>query len=233
METMPRSALLHIASTAAALALGLAACEKAPEAQRGTAQVIDGDTLDLAGRRMRLHGIDAPELDQTCGRADGGSWPCGRAARDRLAALVTEAETACTARDRDGYGRIIATCTAGGRDLGETLVGEGLAWAYLHFSRAYAETETRARAARRGVWQGEAEAAWDYRRHGWQAAAATVPDPACAIKGNITASGERIYHTPGSTWYARTGIDTASGEAWFCTSAEAEAAGWRAAAGNR
>jgi hypothetical protein len=94
------------------------------------------------------------------------------------------------------------------------------------------EAETGARDAELGIWQGEAEAAWDYRRHGWKAAAATLPDPACAIKGNITASGERVYHTPASRWYARTGIDTSAGEAWFCDRAEAEAAGWRPARGN-
>lgn len=53
--------------------------------------------------------------------------------------------------------------------------------------------------------------------------------PGCDIKGNINAEGVRIYHVPGSEHYARTRIDTARGERWFCSEAEARAAGWRAA----
>lgn len=235
MAGMSGPAHLRRVWTAAALLLaaGLAGCDAPPQPQRGAARVIDGDTLDLGARRLRLHGIDAPEIDQTCRRADGSDWPCGRAARDRLAALVAGLEVACVARGRDSYGRTIATCDAGGRDLGESMVGEGLAWAYVHFSRVYAGTESTARDAGLGIWQGEAEAAWDYRRHDWKAASGTIPQPACPIKGNITAAGERVYHTPASPWYARTGIDTAAGEAWFCDEAEAQAAGWRPAGGKQ
>ena len=49
----------------------------------------------------------------------------------------------------------------------------------------------------------------------------------CVIKGNISSKGERIYHVPGGRYYDATVIDTAKGERWFCSEAEAVAAGWR------
>ena len=71
---------------------------------------------------------------------------------------------------------------------------------------------------------------WEWWR-GERLQAATVPDSAadCAIKGNVSSSGERIYHVPGGQYYERTKISTAKGERWFCTEAEAFAAGWRKA----
>jgi endonuclease YncB( thermonuclease family) len=51
----------------------------------------------------------------------------------------------------------------------------------------------------------------------------------CLIKGNISAGGERIYHLPGTNLYAKTRIKESDGERWFCTEAEARAAGWRPA----
>jgi hypothetical protein len=208
--------------------------------------VLDGDTLELGHLRIRLWGIDAPELDQRCGTRDGGEWPCGAAARARLAALVGGAETGCQPRERDNHGRLVGRCAVDGVDLGALMVAEGLAWAYLAFTHAYAEGEAEARAAGVGIWQGPSVAAWHHRSGGsWVAAAgrsATPPAPArpdepppegCAIKGNISAIGERVYHLPESRWYARTIIEAAGGERWFCSAAEAEAAGWRPAAGSR
>jgi hypothetical protein len=52
-------------------------------------------------------------------------------------------------------------------------------------------------------------------------------DPACTIKGNISLTGERIYHVPGQEYYRETRIDPRYGERWFCSEDEARAAGWR------
>ena len=120
----------------------------------GQARVIDGDTLELGGARIRLYGIDAPESAQRC-RAQGRLWACGREATRTLARLVRLKQVACEERDRDRYGRIVAVCTAAGRDLNAWMVAEGWAVAYRRYSRAYVATERRARAAKRGVWQGE------------------------------------------------------------------------------
>jgi len=82
-----------------------------------------------------------------------------------------------------------------------------------------------ARQSKRGIWAGSAEPPWDFRKSKWQIAGARAP-AGCPIKGNISANG-RIYHTPWSPHYARTRINEAAGERWFCSEDEAMAAGWR------
>jgi endonuclease YncB( thermonuclease family) len=220
-----------------ALLLALAAPAAAAEIV-GRAVATDGDTLALGSIRIRLHGVDAPEADQQCGRAGGGDWDCGAAAHARLTELIAGRDIRCIARDRDRYGRIVAVCSAADIDLGATLVNEGLARAYTQYSRDYLAAEDIARLGQLGLWQGAALAPWDYRNAGFTAAAGPV-EPAspaaapaeapdgCAIKGNITGEGERVYHTPASPWYGRTRIETDRGERWFCDAATAEAAGWR------
>ena len=202
------------------------------EGPRGPAVVSDGDTLKVGGAKVRLFGIDAPEKAQTC-----GDWACGAAARARLAELVAEREVICVTRDTDKYGRTVATCRAGGTDLGAALVSEGLAWAFARYSRDYVATEEQARAARLGVWRGAAEAPWEYRaevkaaRDRIQEAKAEAEAGGCRIKGNISAGGERIYHLPGSAAYPKVRISAAKGEKWFCDETAALAAGWRAVKG--
>lgn len=194
----------------------------------GTASIIDGNTIDVGPVRIRLHGIDAPEAGQRCSDADGGSWPCGDMAIGRLAELVEGKQVECIADDRDDYGRIIAVCYADGVDVNATLVREGLAWAFLRFSDDYASLEAEARAAARGVWQGEAETPWDYRADKWAHAAEASPRPGCPIKGDISPSGEHLYIMPWSPGYDQIVIDEAASERWFCDEAEAQVAGWRA-----
>ena len=122
----------------------------------GPARVIDGDTIEVAGERIRLHGIDAPEMDQIC------EWPdstiaCGAIAKAELADAIAGAEVRCEERDRDRYGRIVAVCHASGHDIGRAMVDAGWALAYRRFSTEYVTTEDRAREARRGMWGGETQ----------------------------------------------------------------------------
>ena len=78
-----------------------------------------------------------------------------------------------------------------------------------------------------GIWRGEVVAPWEWRK-GKRLAGAEQPGRGeCSIKGNISKNGTRIYHVPGGRYYDQTRIDTAKGERWFCTGAEARAAGWR------
>lgn len=191
-------------------------------------RVVDGDTLVVAGETIRLWGVDAPEGRQTCRDALGRSFGCGDVARDQLHALVTRGALTCQTRDQDGYGRRVAQCQVGGRDLGDALVRGGWAVESRTFSRgAYSAAEAEARGVRRGLWAGQFDqpAAWRAR----QRAAAPAPPPPpgrCAIKGNINAKGRRIFHSPGQQDYAATTISEAKGERWFCSAAEATAAGW-------
>jgi endonuclease YncB( thermonuclease family) len=113
----------------------------------GSARVIDGDSLIVAGTEVRLYGIDAPERGQTCMRA-GIDWNCGAEAAAALRSAAAGREVVCRQRDRDRYGRIVAVCTAAGVDLGAAMVKGGLAVAL----GAYAADEREARDARRGLW---------------------------------------------------------------------------------
>jgi endonuclease YncB( thermonuclease family) len=216
-------------AVAAFALLPVPASQGEPARVVGIASVVDGDTLDLGAIRIRLHGIDAPEAGQSCRRASGRSWQCGTAATNRLAELAEGESVECLALDRDAYGRVIGECWHGEINLNATLVEEGLAWAFIRFSDDYAGIEAEARAARRGIWDGESETPWDYRANRWERAAAASPRHGCPIKGNINRQGEKIYHTPWSPWYERTIIDEEAGERWFCDEAEAVAAGWRPA----
>lgn len=193
----------------------------------GRAEAVDGDTLDIGGKRVRLEGIDAPELAQSCGRRWFGSWACGRAAQKALDRLVRGRRVACDSKGHDKYGRELGICFVDGRDLNAELVRQGMAWAFVKYSQSYVPDEAAAREAKTGIWQGEALPAWTYRESKWQTAEVAAPQ-GCAIKGNITGNG-RIYHVPWSEWYGRVKVEPNQGERWFCNEAEAVAAGWRPA----
>ena len=196
-------------------------------ASSGRARVIDGDTLEIDGRHIRLEGIDAPEMGQTCGRSLIGSWKCGSAAAERLAELVAKRSVSCESRGDDKYGRMLGICFVDGNDINAQMVREGYAWAFVKYSQTYVEQEATARTQRVGIWQGDAEPAWVYREKRWAGAEQAAPQ-GCAIKGNVTEHGH-IYHMPWSPWYAKVKIEAAKGERWFCSEAEATAAGWRPA----
>ena len=78
----------------------------------GPARVVDGDTLEVRGTRVRLHGIDVPESKQRCRSAER-TWPCGHEATRAFARRTV----ACEERDQDRYGRIVAVCRVGGEDV--------------------------------------------------------------------------------------------------------------------
>jgi endonuclease YncB( thermonuclease family) len=203
----------------------VAAAPPVPGPLTGQAIVIDGDTLEIAGTRVRLEGIDAPETAQTCGRRFIGWWACGEAATNALKKLVASRDVRCEARGLDKYDRMLGVCYAGETDINAAMVRHGLAWAFIKYSRTYEAAEAEARADRVGIWQGDAVPAWIYRQNRWQVAEAAAPD-GCAIKGNVTTNGQ-IYHLPWSPWYHKVKIDPGRGERWFCSEAEAKSAGWR------
>lgn len=198
-----------------------------PAVITGLGRVVDGDTLDVGPTRVRLEGIDAPELAQTCRTASGELWDCGKAAASFLRSMVQQRDLACDHSGSDVYRRTLATCFDEGTNINEAMVRAGMAWAFVKYSRAYVADEADARGRKVGVWQGPAEAPWNFRHAEWQVAETAAPS-GCAIKGNISARGH-IYHMPWSPWYGRVKIDTSHGERWFCSEAEALTAGWRPA----
>lgn len=199
----------------------------------GRASVIDGDTIDIQGTRLRLHGIDAPEAGQPCTTRDGNQWRCGQRAALALDQHIAGRPVRCERKDVDRYGRIVAECFLGGQSLNRWMVQQGWAVAYRQYSRAYVQDEDRARQSGRNIWSGHFDMPADHRRSGRSAAgvpAGTIaPDPACPLKGNISRRGDRIYHAPGQADYDRTAINADDGERWFCSHEEARAAGWRPA----
>ena len=222
------SLLAGALSVAAALAATHASAADARSIEiGGPARVVDGDTLFIGAQAVRIEGVDAPEDGQDCEDARGRAWNCGAAARNALAALVRDG-VRCTGHAFDAYERLLGSCRANARDVGAALVRDGHALAYVKYTDRYAREEAAARAAGRGVWQGDFTPPWDWRRDRWREAGGDAPSPDCPIKGNVNADGERIYHPPWSRSYARTRIDVSKGERWFCDEAEALAAGWRA-----
>ena len=196
-------------------------------------RVHDGDTFTIGGQSIRLHGVDAPELNQTCIR-DGKEWRCGEASRDALRALIGNDALTCEVKDVDRYSRVVAVCIAvGGRDLNDAMVADGWAVAYRQYSSAYVESEARAQSSKRGIWAAQFDLPAEFRRHGTKRYApafqAGAPPPRCAIKGNINGKGDRIYHLPGARSYANTSIDESKGERWFCSEDDAKQAGFRPA----
>lgn len=210
----------------------------------GRARVIDGDTIMIGNLPIRLEGIDAPESGQACAGAKGNTWQCGFTATQRLASLIKGERVICEKSGEDRYKRTLAYCRLeNGTELNAWMVRQGFALAFVRYSSKYVNEEKEARDAKRGLWAGTFQAPWDWR------AAKQNPPPTnnsppvaqgllgpqqpvqarteCLIKGNVNRRGDKIYHMPGSKWYARTQINERSGERWFCSPDEAEKAGWR------
>lgn len=125
----------------------------------GSARAADGDTLTLDGHRIRLVGIDTPEMAQICTR-DGADWRCGIAARSRLAELLRAGPITCRTQGTDKYNRWLARCETTEGDLGERMVREGLAVAY----GGYADAEQFAKAERKGLWGSDFDMPQQWRR---------------------------------------------------------------------
>ena len=195
----------------------------------GSARIIDGDTLEVRGTRIRLHGIDSPESAQQC-RSQGQVWLCGSEATRALARRIGSHPVVCKEHGRDRYRRVVAVCRVGGEDVNAWMVSEGWAFAYRQYSRRYLAEEMAAKTAKRGVWRGDVVPPWDWRRGKRLTDAGTTmkrDSGRCKIKGNISKGGKRIYHVPGGRFYDQTRINTSQGERWFCSESEARGAGWR------
>lgn len=203
----------------------------------GPADAIDGDTLALTGIRIRLLGIDAPESKQTCERA-AVQWSCGQEAHETLSALIGSKSISCTGQHKDQWGKLLAKCRSGSVDLGEAMLGSGLAVVYLDDDETYAAAENSAREAGIGLWSADFQYPEEWRKSHPDVAEKPAPDTAqptaaaaddrrdtagrCVIKGNHSRKGELIYHLPGQAYYEQTRPET-----MFCTESEAQAAGYR------
>jgi endonuclease YncB( thermonuclease family) len=134
----------------AAAAAALYVMGGAPQREiTGAAEAIDGDSLRLGGEEIRLKGIDAPEIAQTC-EVGGRETPCGREARTHLRRLLTSGLATCIGEGRDRYGRLLARCRVRGVDVNAAMVRDGHALAFGD----YTAQEADAKAGYRGLWAG-------------------------------------------------------------------------------
>ena len=131
----------------------------------GVPRIIDADTLEVAGQKVRLQGIDAPESAQTCRLTGGQRYQCGKQATEALRIRLGQGAVRCTIESRDRYGRGLGTCyTADGVNVNAWLVRHGHALAYRRYSTKYVPQEDQARAGRTGIWAGEFIEPWNWRR---------------------------------------------------------------------
>ncbi|MCT4372478.1 thermonuclease family protein [Yangia mangrovi] len=222
--------IVSLASPWVSLAAGPAAAAQ-PEVS-GRIRVIDGDTFEVGDVRVRLFGVDAPEQGQTCGGNGKQVWACGAWVTTEVRSRYEGRRASCARLDTDRYGRAVARCSVDGKDVGRTLVSEGLAFAYRQYSLDYDLDEKRAAVRGVGVHGAEVQRPAEYRaetRSAANAAALSAAPQGCVIKGNVSSKGARIFHVPGQQYYAATRIDESKGERWFCSEAEARKAGWRKA----
>lgn len=142
---------------------------KAPtQSVAGKAYVIDGDTLSISGNHIRLQGIDAPEIDQSCGAS-----ACGKAARQTLVQLIQGRPVRCDGNGHDKYNRSLAVCFIGAINLNRAMVEAGQAIAYGD----YRDAELQARRDKKGLWSGKFETPQDWRREHEQVPEAPQPQP--------------------------------------------------------
>lgn len=128
-------------------------------------KVSDGDSLRSGNLRIRLFGIDAPELKQQCLDQNGVIWGCGVAAKQQLNALVgMNKHLQCSLRDVDRYGRLVMQCFSGSIDIGAAMVRSGHALAYRDFSDLYIAEEEQAKTALEGIWSSTFSPPWQWRR---------------------------------------------------------------------
>ena len=202
----------------------------------GQARAIDGDTLEIAGIRIRLGGIDAPERSETCKDALGRAWRCGDWATEQARKLISGQVLTCLDLGQRSFERLVGRCYLNGRDLAVLLIESGAARPCLRFARvqgqeyAYLRAEAVARGARAGIYGGPLNSLAGFCETASpprEVVALSAPSPDCAIKGNVSTNG-RIFHMPGQRDYDRVTMRTPETR-WFCSEAEARAAGWRAA----
>ena len=138
----------------------------------GNAQIIDGDTIKINSKKIRLHGIDAPELKQMCKKlyltiiffTFTKDYPCGKISTQKLQKKINNKVITCKILDIDRYKRLIGECYKRNLNLNSWLVSNGYAVAYRKYSKKYISNEINAKNEKKGLWQGKFEMPWDFRR---------------------------------------------------------------------
>ena len=127
-------------------------------------QVIDGDSIKDGNLKIRLYGIDAPELEQQCTDAKGTSWHCGKASKRKLEILIKGKHLICNIKGTDLYKRKLAICKLDGLDINQYMVEQGYAVAYTKYSDKYEIDEEYAINNNKGIWQGDFKEPEEFRK---------------------------------------------------------------------
>lgn len=216
--------------------------------------VVDGDTIkvDYHGKTtsVRLIGVNTPETVDPRKDVECFGEEASQFLRSLLEGKAVRLEPDISQSDRDKYDRLLRYIYLDGEDVSLTIIQNGYGYEYTYNvpyqkQARYRAAQTEAENGKRGLWADgvctksepvatkpqtpENEPANTSKP---QNTAPVVTAPAtstqhCKIKGNISSSGEKIYHMPGQQFYDKTVIDTSKGERWFCTEQEAVNAGWR------
>ena len=126
--------------------------------------ITDGDTIKFNNKKIRLHGIDTPEIKQLCKNKDGEDYKCGVKAKLALITLISSNQVKCSVHGKDRYKRLIATCFIKNININEWLVKEGWALAYRRYSKDYVNEEVFAKNNNLGLWRGDFLEPWKWRR---------------------------------------------------------------------
>ncbi len=227
----PGTALLGtLASALLWVALWAALWAPAPAAGEGAAPgiaVVDGDTLEVNGEVLRLYGIDAPELGQTC-LDKSKRWRCGLQAALELRGLLSIwGNVTCSPIHSDAEGSRAICHNPQYDDPAEVLLARGLAVALPDSIPAYKRAEIQAKNAKLGIWRGQFVPPEEWRRGKRLAGPADGPSDVCDVKGIVTAAGNRVYYVPTDANYEAVAVAPDRGERMFCSDDEAELAGWK------
>lgn len=129
-------------------------------------RVIDGDTIILGELRIRLQGIDAPELGQECrDKQTMYAYKCGKMAKEYLIKLIDNQEVACTDEGIDKYKRQLAYCYVGDINLNREMVKTGNALAYSKYDLFFIKEEIQAKWNKEGIWGSEFEKPEAFRKN--------------------------------------------------------------------
>jgi endonuclease YncB( thermonuclease family) len=130
---------------------------------QGSPSVTDGDTIRMGETRIRLEGIDAPEISQTCTRSGGTRWKCGQQSKAALIEKIGKQTVSCTITGTDRYKRSIGTCFVGRLNLNQWMVQNGWSVAYARYSKIYVADEQQARRRRVNIWSGDFQMPNEFR----------------------------------------------------------------------
>ena len=138
----------------------------------GFAKVVDGDTIKINSKKIRLYGIDAPEKKQKCKKtyltisfmSFTKDYMCGEVSTEKLIKKINKQKLNCNILDVDRYKRLIGECFKRNINLNSWMVSNGYAVAYRKYSKKYVSDEINAKNNKLGIWQGKFEMPWDFRR---------------------------------------------------------------------